>query len=105
MYRLLKFELKLSPYISYIQQRVPFFRNKREIADVLGIMTFCHREYLRDKGNTSQMMITDELDRKVIENIRKNILHTFSVVIENRCYRMHLVLGQKDGHLKIFHKL
>ena len=40
VYRLLKFELKSSPYISSIQQKVHFFKNKREMAAALGVLTF-----------------------------------------------------------------
>ena len=55
------------------------------MAAALGVWTFFHGSYLKDKVYTFPMTSTDELKRKVIDNIQQIILHTFPVVIENCC--------------------
>ena len=88
VYRLLKFELKSSPYISSIQQKVHFLKKKPGNGRCTQCFDLFHRGYLKDKVCTQcafPLTNTDELKRKVMDNIRQIILHTFPVVTKNFC--------------------
>ena len=61
--------------------------------------------YLKDKVYIFPMTSADKLKRKIIDNIRQRNLDTFTVVTENCCQIMHLVLARNYKHLRIFYQL
>ena len=65
------------------------------MSTALGVLTFCHLGYLKDKDNTFPKTCTDGLKRTIIRNMRQINLNTFPDIIEKCRQRMHSVLALK----------
>ena len=96
VFRILEFELKLSQYISCIQQ-VHFLKSTGTWC-----FDFFHLGYLKDKEYTFPKTCTGGQKRTIIRNMRQINLNTFPGVIENCRNRMHLVLARKDIYFEHF---
>ena len=70
VYRILKSELKISPYIYYIQQQDHFFKNQQEMANALSVLNFydtlrsyihiSYDEYRKTKEQSYRQYTTDK---------------------------------------------
>ena len=104
VYRILEFKLKLSPYISCIQQ-VHFFKKKGGGGMSTWCLAFFHLGYLKNKEYTFSKICTDGLKRTIIRDMRQINVNTFPGVIENCCHRMLWCWNGKTVILSIFFKL